>query len=102
MNDKGRESEFEVLGFRVKLGDDGGDSFVPAEKIIAYVQREGDKIRSKIPHLDQGQWAVLVALKLGQDLLSLDQDYRDNIERIQSSAIDAMRFIEEASPPTMI
>ena len=98
MNGYKDERKFEVLGYSVKISNNGENQHVKAEEVVEYVQKEADKIRDRIPNLEQGQLAVLVALKLGQDLLGLDQEYRNNVEKIQSSASNALRFIEEVTP----
>ena len=100
MNGYKDERKFEVLGFSVKINNDGENQHIKAEEVVEYVQREADKIKDNIPNLEHGQLAVLVALKLGQDLLGLDREFRHNVENIQSSASDALRFIEEVTPAT--
>ena len=57
--------KFEVLGHCVTIDDSVDNEQVTAEEVVEYVQREADKIRDRMPNLEQGQLAVLVALKLG-------------------------------------
>ena len=92
--------KLEVLGYHIRINNDDKNQHIPANKIVACVKEEEGKIRKKNPHLERGELAVLVALNLAGELLGLNREYRDNIDKIQSSASDALRFIEEITPST--
>ncbi|MFZ8932685.1 MAG: cell division protein ZapA [Bacteriovoracaceae bacterium] len=99
MMDQLRESqEFEVLGFNVrfKAGDD--DNSNRARDIVEFVSKEAVKIKEAYPGLDNGQVAVLLALKMANDNMKLSMEYQSSISELQKSALDALQTIEEISP----
>ena len=89
---------FEVLGHRLKLKKDEKLEGVLPTDIVGYVQSEALNILKNSPQLSQSQIAVLVALKIAGEKLALEKEYRENINQLQSSAIDALQYIEEISP----
>lgn len=91
---------FEVLGLKLKLKKDETLEGVEPSDIVGYVQSEALKIMSSTPGLNQSQVAVLVALKLAGEKLALEKEYRENINQLQSCAVDALQYIEEVSPTT--
>ena len=101
MNSLREDKEFNVLGYNIRLKEADDDQLVSPEEIVEFVTREADMIREKSPNLNQGQKAILVALKVASEKLSLDKEYRENIVRLQSTATDALQFIEEVSPTTV-
>lgn len=96
-NNKSVGQEFEVLGFRVKLKSEFQGA-VDAQKVALLVEDEALKIKAMAPHLENGEIAILVALKLAADKLSIDGEYRDNIEKLHLQVNDALRLIDEVSP----
>ena len=96
-NPNTKDLEFEVLGFRVKFRPDGDAEQKGATAVVDRVSKEAEIIREKFPELSKGQVAVLVALKMAKELEQLDNEYHENINKIQTSANDALRFIEEIS-----
>ena len=101
MNSLREDKEFNVLGYNIRLKEADEGQLITPEEIVELVMREADMIREKSPNLNQGQIAVLVALKVASEKMSLDKEYRDNITRLQSTASDALQFIEEVSPTTV-
>jgi hypothetical protein len=101
MESIGKDLEFDVLGYRVKLKPDADGSNDSAEKIVDLVRSEAFKIQEHAPGLDKGQVAILVALKLASEKISLEDDFKENLEQLQLSARDALQYIEEVSPTTV-
>ena len=50
------------------------------------------------PSLDKGKVAILVALQMAAQKLSLEEEYRDNVEQMQAFAKNALNLIEEVTP----
>ncbi len=98
MNQTKDESIFEILGYELRLKPDDGHDDVSAHDVVDLVDREAQKILKQSPHLDRGKVALLVALKLGSDKLAMQKEFQYNMKELQSSARDALQFIEEISP----
>jgi cell division protein ZapA (FtsZ GTPase activity inhibitor) len=92
-----KDLEYEVLGFKVRFKRDHDAEQDQVAEVVEKVSKEAEIIKEKFPELSKGQIAVLTALKLAKDLVELDKEYRENINKIQASANDSLRFIEEIS-----
>jgi hypothetical protein len=92
--------EFEVLGFAVRIKPENGEDVEAARSVVDFVCEEAEKIRLENPGLESGKIAVLLALKLAKDNLGLDKEYRENINLLQTTAVDALQIIEEVSQPS--
>ena len=95
MNNKQEDLDFDVLGFRVRFKADQFSSEITAQEIVDYVRGEASKIKDRVPHLNQGQVAILAALQIASEKLSMEVECRDAIEELQHTAGDALKFIEE-------
>ena len=95
-----KDLEFDVLGYNIKLKHNEENSVSPDE-IVEYVRSQADKVLKRSPNLDRGQVAILVALGLAVDKMSLEKEFKDQINHLHSSAVDALTFIEEVSPTTI-
>lgn len=93
-------SVFEVLGQKLKLKKDEKLVGIEPSDIVGYVQSETLKLISSSPGLSQNQIAVLLALKFAGEKLALEKEYRENINLLRTTAVDALQYIEEVSPTT--
>lgn len=91
-------TDFEILGSRVKINPDKVAGETTPNEIVDYVRQAAMQIKTAAPNLDNGQVFLLAALKIAEERLNLNREYRENIEALQASAQDALRFIEEVSP----
>jgi hypothetical protein len=98
MNQTNDETVFEILGYELRLKQEEADHAVAPAEVIELVQREADLITENSPHLDRGKVALLVALKLASSKLSLEKEFSSNIQELQTTARDALHFIEELVP----
>lgn len=89
---------FRVLGQEINFRPQQDEEEISASDVVELVNKEADKISQSLPHLDQNQVAVLVALKLAQENLKCEIKTKYELNKIRSSAMDALRFIEEVSP----
>lgn len=94
------EEFFEVLGQKLKLKRDELLDGIGPSDIVGFVQTEALKLINSSPQLSQSQVAVLLALKFAGEKLALEKEYRENINLLQKTAVDALQFIEEVSPTT--
>ncbi len=100
--DNVRENQelFEVLGFQLKLKKNEELNGIGPSDIVGFVQSEAQKIFKDSPLLAPHQVAVLLALKFAGEKLGLEKEYRESINQLQSTAIDALQYIEDVSPTT--
>jgi hypothetical protein len=98
--DNAVDAVFEVLGQKLRLRKDEKLVGIEPSDIVGYVQSETLKLLNSSPGLSQSQIAVLLALKFAGEKLSLEKEYRENINLLRSTAVDALQYIEEVSPTT--
>lgn len=89
---------FRVLGQEINFRAQQEDDQVSPQEVVELVNKEAEELLKKLPHLAMDQVSVLVALKLAQDLLGSEAKTKHELNKIRSSAVDALRFIEEVSP----
>ncbi len=94
-------TDFEILGSRVKINPDKVSGETTPNEIVEYVRLTATSIKTEAPQLDNGQVFLLAALKIAEENLNLNREYRENIKTVQASAQDALRFIEEVSPTAL-
>jgi cell division protein ZapA (FtsZ GTPase activity inhibitor) len=89
---QGQEQEFNVLGCKVKYRSEQNDS-QQAKLVIESVLREIEDLKSKRPSLRDTDVAVLVALKLAADKIQLEDEYKNNILKLEQSLETALQAI---------
>ena len=101
MNSKREELEFDVLGFSVKFKPTNEDNRFSANEIIEKVLKEAEAIKLKNPSLDNGQLAILIALKSTAEKMALEKRFTDNIGQLRAEATDALNYIKEISQTSL-
>lgn len=91
-------TDFDVLGYTVTFRPSTEEGQIAPEQVLDYVRKEANIIKRNSPNLDSGQIAVLLALKLAKENFDLKNDFKDNIDRLQASANDALQYFEEVVP----
>jgi len=99
-NERDTQEIFEVLGFKIKLKKDEKLEGISPTDIVGFVQSEASIIFKQSPQLAPHQVAVLLALKFAGEKLALEKEYRENINQLRATAVDALQYIEEVSPTT--
>ena len=97
-----REKEFDVLGFKVKFNPntqtDEEKYGLSAQDVVGFVHSEAALIKtSSGSALDNGQLAILVALKIASEKMQQDQKLKSEIDILERAAKDALNYIEEVS-----
>lgn len=87
-----QEQEFNVLGCKVTVKPEQNDSH-NAKAVIDLVLREIEELRLKRPKLRDTDVAVLVALKLATDKLQLENEYKENILKLEESLETALQSL---------
>jgi cell division protein ZapA len=88
-----QEKEFNVLGCKVKYRPEQNDSENP-KAVIEHVLREIEELKSARPLLRDTDVAVLVALKLATEKMQLENEYKNNILRLESSLESALQAFD--------
>jgi cell division protein ZapA len=92
--------EYNVLGHNIRLKESNDEDTVSPDEVVNFVNGEINAIKQSAPNLADSQVAVLVALKLAQEKLSLERDFKHNINSLQKTAREALKLVEEVAPTT--
>jgi cell division protein ZapA len=87
-----QEKEFDVLGCKVTFKPERNDSH-NAKAVIDLVLREIEDLRLKRPKLRDTDVAVLVALKIATDKMQLEDEYKENILKLEESLETALQAL---------
>ena len=88
--------EFDVLGTRVKFTHQNNER-VSSDKIVNLVLGRMNHFRKTHSHLADKDIAVLTALEFAQKSLELAEDFKLNLESLESSINQALEHIEQPS-----
>ncbi len=89
--------EFEILGYKVNFRSDTVNSLISPIEIVGYVEREVSEMRKNAKHLSVGEVAVLLALKMAQEKLLIEREYKGNIIKLHQEVNDAKKVIDSLS-----
>lgn len=89
--------EYDILGYKVKLQGNANEVISP-EEVVRYVRSQASTFRDRMPNLSAGEAILLVALKLAQDKMELENEYRKEIDQFRANADDVLKYIDEVSP----
>ena len=95
MNDTESVKDYEVLGYKVKLGALKSNGAVEPDQIVNHVREAANKLLDKRPHLSKGEVAILVALSMAQDKLELEAEFRDSVNHFHKVTKDTLQKIED-------
>lgn len=87
-----QEKEFSVLGCKVKYRPEQNDSHI-AKAVIDLVLSEIQDLKTKRPMLKDTDVAVLVALKIATEKMQLEDEYKTNILKLESSLESALEIV---------
>lgn len=87
-----QEKEFSVLGCKVKYRPEQNDSH-NAKAVIDLVLSEIQDLKTKRPMLKDTDVAVLVALKIATEKMQLEDEYKSNILKLESSLESALEIV---------
>ncbi len=93
MTQMSQEEEFNVLGCKVKIRPEQNDA-PNALAVINLVNAEIQQLKISRPMLRDTDVAVLVALKMATEKLQLEDEYKTNIFKLESSLQEALQAIE--------
>lgn len=95
MNTSLKDLEFDVLGLNVRFKPEDENKKVPPKEVVDYVLSECAGLKGRLPQLDTAQLSILAMLQIGQKYLELLNEYKEELERIQSSTKDILSTVEQ-------
>lgn len=87
-----QDTEFNVLGCKVLLRPDQNDSH-NAKAVIDLINAEIQALKSSRPQLRDTDLAVLVALKMATEKMQLEDEYKQNIFKLEESLETALQAL---------
>jgi cell division protein ZapA (FtsZ GTPase activity inhibitor) len=90
MTQTSQETEFNVLGCKVRLRPEETDSHI-AKAVIDLVHSEVESLKRHRPQLRDTDVAVLVALKMATEKMQLEDEYKKNINKLEESLETALQ-----------
>ncbi len=87
-----QDTEFNVLGCKVRLRPDQNDSH-NAKAVIDLINAEIQALKSSRPQLRDTDLAVLVALKMATEKMQLEDEYKQNIFKLEESLETALQAL---------
>lgn len=92
MTQMSQDVEFNVLGCKVRLRPDQNDS-QNAKAVIDLINAEIQQLKNSRPQLRDTDVAVLVALKMATEKMQLEDEYKQNIFKLEESLETALQAL---------
>ena len=89
---------FDILGHKIRLAPSRVGVGISPEEVVDYVREVAGKVKEQAPNLDSGKVFLLAALRIAEQRMELAHEYRENIDLLQSSLVEAVDFIDQAAP----
>lgn len=90
-------NNFDILGLKVKLQENLDSNEVNPQKVVEKVRKTATQIKDTKKHLENDQLFLLTALKMAEELISLENDLSSHVDSLESRAQGALKLIEDAS-----
>ena len=87
-----QDIEYNVLGCKVRVRPDQNDSY-NAKAVIDLVNAEIQQLKTARPLLRDTDLAVLVALKIATEKMQLEDEYKNNILKLEGSLETALQAL---------
>ena len=92
MTQLSQDIEYNVLGCKVRVRPDQNDSY-NAKAVIDLVNAEIQQLKTARPLLRDTDLAVLVALKIATEKVQLEDEYKNNILKLEGSLETALQSL---------
>ena len=89
-----QEKEISILGCKVRYNPEQDDTNI-AKAVVELVNNEIISLKTQRPQLRDTDVAVLIALKVAKDMLTLENEYKGNIAKLEESLTLAMNALGE-------
>ena len=87
-----QEIEYNVLGCKVRVRPDQNDSH-NAKAVVDLINAEIQQLKISRPQLRDTDVAVLVALKIATEKMQLEDEYKQNIFKLEESLETALQAL---------
>ena len=87
-----QDIEYSILGCKVRVRPDQTESN-NAKAVVELINAEIQQLKSARPQLRDTDVAVLVALKMATEKLQLEDEYKQNILRLEESLETALQAL---------
>jgi len=87
-----QDIEYNVLGCKVRVRPDQNDSH-NAKAVIDLINAEVEALKVNRPQLRDTDVAVLVALKMATEKMQLEDEYKQNIFKLEESLETALQAL---------
>jgi cell division protein ZapA (FtsZ GTPase activity inhibitor) len=92
MTQMSQDVEFNVLGCKVRYRPEDNDSHI-AKAVLDLVHAEVTQLKTNRPQLKDTDVAVLVALKIAKEKMTLENEYKENILKLEESLEAALEAL---------
>ncbi len=92
------ELDFEILGQKLKFRSSSSEGNVDGLSVMTYIENEVERLRKQYPRLDNTKLAVLLAVRMAEEKLKTDLEYKNSVEKFGVLASDALSYIDEVYP----
>ena len=87
-----QDTEYNVLGCKVRVRPDQNDSH-NAKAVVDLINAEIQQLKINRPQLRDTDVAVLVALKVATERMQLEDEYKQNIFKLEESLETALQAL---------
>lgn len=87
-----QDTEYNVLGCKVRVRPDQNDSH-NAKAVVDLINAEIQQLKISRPQLRDTDVAVLVALKVATERMQLEDEYKQNIFKLEESLETALQAL---------
>jgi cell division protein ZapA (FtsZ GTPase activity inhibitor) len=92
MTQMSQDTEYNVLGCKVRVRPDQNDSH-NAKAVVDLINAEIQQLKISRPQLRDTDVAVLVALKVATERMQLEDEYKQNIFKLEESLETALQAL---------
>ena len=92
MTQMSQDTEYNVLGCKVRVRPDQNDSH-NAKAVVDLINAEIQQLKINRPQLRDTDVAVLVALKVATQKMQLEDEYKQNIFKLEESLETALQAL---------
>jgi cell division protein ZapA (FtsZ GTPase activity inhibitor) len=92
MTQMSQDTEYNVLGCKVRVRPDQNDSH-NAKAVVDLINAEIQQLKINRPQLRDTDVAVLVALKVATEKMQLEDEYKQNIFKLEESLETALQAL---------
>lgn len=92
MTQMSQDTEYNVLGCKVRVRPDQNDSH-NAKAVVDLINAEIKQLKINRPQLRDTDIAVLVALKVATEKMQLEDEYKQNIFKLEESLETALQAL---------